>query len=191
MMYVQLRPRVTARPPLTLGHIAHVYGSDVVAPHRWTAMQLPVQPQAPLAVIELASVISWLRTAGMDDDIVPIGVPAAVVIWERAAHPWRVRIVAACAAVFLFFGAAVTMVHFHTEVAMADVHVRLAQLLTGRASASTVLQAAYAIGIGLGMIGFFYRVPWTSHPLHPSPLDVEMHAYEQKVLQHIATEARR
>ncbi|MBU6146387.1 MAG: hypothetical protein KGO83_06765 [Paenibacillaceae bacterium] len=190
-MYVQMRPRVTARAPLTLGHIVHVYGGDEVAMHRWTSMQLPIQQRAPIEVIALDRVISWLRTAGMTEDIVPIGVPATVVVWENARRPWLVRITGVCAAVFLFFGAALTMVHFHTEVAMADVHVRLAQLLTGDARGRTVLHVAYAIGIGVGMIGFFYRVPWTTHPLHPSPLDVEMHAYEQKVLQHITSVARK
>lgn len=89
----------------------------------------------------------------------------------------------------LFFGSALTIMNFHADVNMKEVHVRVVEMLTGyRDENPYMFQIAYSIGIGFGMAVFFnhlFKKKWNDEP---TPLEVEMYLYQQNVDQFAISE---
>ncbi|WP_211745089.1 stage V sporulation protein AA [Paenibacillus sp. Marseille-Q4541] len=89
----------------------------------------------------------------------------------------------------LFFGSALTIMNFHADVNMKEVHIRVVEMLTGyRDENPYMFQIAYSIGIGFGMAVFFnhlFKKKWNDEP---TPLEVEMYLYQQNVDQYAVSE---
>ncbi|MFD2702488.1 stage V sporulation protein AA [Paenibacillus shunpengii] len=89
----------------------------------------------------------------------------------------------------LFFGSALTIMNFHADVNMKEVHIRIVEMLTGYRDENPYLfQTAYSIGIGFGMAVFFnhlFKKKWNDEP---TPLEVEMYLYQQNVDQYAVNE---
>ncbi len=86
----------------------------------------------------------------------------------------------------LFIGSGVTIMNFHEDVSMQEVHQKLFYLLTGIPDKKPLLfQIPYSIGLGLGMILFFNHVFKKRINEEPSPLEVEIFSYQQAMDQYI------
>ncbi|OEH85703.1 hypothetical protein BHU72_02600 [Desulfuribacillus stibiiarsenatis] len=82
----------------------------------------------------------------------------------------------------LFFGAGLTIMNFHEDVSMKEVHQNLHFLLSGEENDNPYwLQIPYSLGVGLGMIIFFNHLFKKKITEEPSPLDVEMFLYQENV----------
>jgi stage V sporulation protein AA len=82
----------------------------------------------------------------------------------------------------LFIGTAMTIVNFHYDVSMQEVHQKLHYLLTGEKSDYPLwIQIPYSFGLGIGMILFFNH--WFNKRFNeePSPLEVEIFKYQQSL----------
>lgn len=86
----------------------------------------------------------------------------------------------------LFFGAALTIMNFHEDVGMQEVHQKIYAMVTGREDEKPLLfQIPYSIGLGVGMIVFFNHVFKKRLNEEPSPLEVEMFNYQQDLDQYV------
>ncbi|MYL32673.1 stage V sporulation protein AA [Pontibacillus yanchengensis] len=86
----------------------------------------------------------------------------------------------------LFIGAAMAIMNFHYDVSMEEVQQRLHFLLTGEEEEHPLwIQIPYSLGLGLGMILFFNHLFKKRINEEPSPLEVEMHKYQQDLDQYI------
>ncbi|MFD2445919.1 stage V sporulation protein AA [Bacillus sp. CGMCC 1.16607] len=82
----------------------------------------------------------------------------------------------------LFFGAAMTIMNFHEDVSMKEVHQNLYTIITGKVNPHPLIfQIPYSIGLGLGMILFFNHIFRKRINEEPSPLEVEMFNYQQNL----------
>ncbi|MFC2948260.1 stage V sporulation protein AA [Virgibacillus sediminis] len=80
----------------------------------------------------------------------------------------------------LFVGMAMTIMNFHYDVSMQEVHQKLHFLLTGEENQFPLwIQIPYSFGLGAGMLLFFNH--WFKKRLNeePSPLEVEIYNYQQ------------
>lgn len=115
-----------------------------------------------------------IHLLGRTDTIVTVGDDSA---GRRRAHPLWV----AAVAVLVFIGAGMAIMNFHADVAMPIVHQQVYRLITGRATQRPlILQIPYSLGIGIGIAVFFNHFPRPQR-VDPSPLEVEMHLYEESV----------
>ena len=72
--------------------------------------------------------------------------------------------------------------HIFQVLIFADVYL----LFTGQTSDGfTVLELAYSFGLGIGIILFFNHFAGKRIETDPTPMDVQMHTYEQDVNQTI------
>ena len=86
----------------------------------------------------------------------------------------------------LFFGAMMTIMNFHVDVSMREVHQKLFTIITGKVDEKPLLiQVPYSIGLGLGMILFFNHFFKKRFNEEPSPLEVEMFNYQQDLDQYV------
>src|SRR5699024_11873984 len=87
----------------------------------------------------------------------------------------------------LFVGTAMTIINFHYDVSMLEVHQKLHFLFTGENVQHPLwLQIPYSIGLGIGMILFLNN--WFKKQLNEesSPLELELFTYQQKIEENIA-----
>lgn len=88
--------------------------------------------------------------------------------------------------IILFVGTAMTIMNFHYDVSMPEVHEKLHYLLTGEhESKPYYIQIPYSLGLGVGMILFLNH--WFKKRINeePSPLEIELHKYEQEIDNYI------
>ncbi|GAB6098980.1 stage V sporulation protein SpoVAA [Halanaerocella petrolearia] len=88
----------------------------------------------------------------------------------------------ALVSIILFLGSAMAIMNFHADVSMSRVHQQIYQLIMGRSEKNPLLlQIPYSIGVACGMFLFFNSVFNYKLDDDPSPLEVEMYLYEDKL----------
>ena len=88
--------------------------------------------------------------------------------------------------VLSFFGAAFSIMTFNNDVDIRGLFADVYLLFTGQTSDGfTVLELAYSFGLGIGIILFFNHFAGKRIETDPTPMDVQMHTYEQDVNQTI------
>ena len=86
----------------------------------------------------------------------------------------------------LFIGTAMTIMNFHYDVSMQEVHQRLHYLLTSEENSYPLwIQIPYTLGLGVGMLLFFNH--WFKKRFNdePSPLEVEIFKYQENIDQYV------
>ena len=86
---------------------------------------------------------------------------------------------AAVVALIAFFGSGFTIMSFNADVSVAKLFDKLNKLLLGTKNGHNVIEIAYSIGIGLGIILFFNHFSSTKLQKDLTPIQIEMRTYEQ------------
>lgn len=88
--------------------------------------------------------------------------------------------------IILFIGTAMSIMNFHYDVSMPEVHTKLHYLFTGEKVQQPLwIQIPYSIGLGVGMILFLNH--WFKKRINeePSPLEIELYKYEKEIDSYI------
>lgn len=82
----------------------------------------------------------------------------------------------------IFVGTAMTIINFHYDVSMQEVHTKIHYVLTGEKNENPLwIQIPYSIGLGIGMLIFLNRFWKKRINDEPSPLEIEMYKYERDI----------
>jgi len=182
-IYVRLRHRIQARPNETvlIGDIAEVIGSDDTVGGK--IEKIPIYhltiKDKTIVVLDIVRVIKMIKAFNSNLDIQVIGPSQTIVeiVFSRRKFTLGFLVLIWF---LLFIGAGLTIMNFHEDVSMQEVHQRIFTLITGRFEARPLLlQIPYSIGLGLGMILFFNHLFKKRLNEEPSPLEVEMFNYQQ------------
>ena len=123
-----------------------------------------------------------------------IGENDFIITYEKRKpdHNWLEWIKAAAISFLSFFGAAFSIMTFHNDIDITRLFGEIYRLFTGQSSDGfTVLELAYSLGLGIGIVVFFNHLAGFKLTDDPTPLDVKMRTYECDVDQAIiAQEAR-
>lgn len=88
----------------------------------------------------------------------------------------------AAVCVLSFFGASFSIMTFNNDVDVTGLFAQIYRLFTGRASDGfTLLEFAYSIGLGIGIVVFFNHFAGRKLTADPTPLEVQMRTYEDDV----------
>jgi stage V sporulation protein AA len=136
-------------------------------------------------VIDALEVVRLLYEKASELEVQQIGPPQTLVELKlKSRFPKGLMVVFVW--LTLFIGSGLTIMNFHTDVSMKEVHERIYYLLTGVKVAYPLwLQVAYSFGIGLGMILFFNHVFKRRINEEPSPMELEMFLYQDSVDQYV------
>ena len=86
----------------------------------------------------------------------------------------------------LSIGAATAIMNFHSDVDMLQTQKKIYYMITGKNKDNILLlQIPYSLGIGVGMTVFFNHFFNKKINDEPSPLELEVHSYQQNVDQYI------
>lgn len=81
-----------------------------------------------------------------------------------------------------FFGAAFSIMTFNNDVDVGKLFSQIHQQVTGTPSRGfTVLEIAYSLGVGLGVLFFFNHFGHMKITSDPTPMQVQMRVYEDQV----------
>ncbi|WP_449536824.1 stage V sporulation protein AA [Ferdinandcohnia sp. Marseille-Q9671] len=181
-IYVRMRHRVQVKPNATvkIGQIVQISAEEEVEKViKNITIHEVSKKDKNIVVIDVMKVIHQIRRRFPDSDIQTVG-PAQTIV-EIVIKKKRYAPALFVAVWFLLFvGAALTMMNFHEDVSMREVHLRIYMMITGEEIAKPLLfQIPYSIGLGLGMILFFNHFFRKRLNEEPSPLEVEMFNYQQ------------
>lgn len=188
VIYIRMRHRVQVimDQKVKVGDIAQVVGHSSV---RDQVINLPIHDVRPqdkhLIVIDVMKVIRCIHMHFPEMDVQTIG--GAQSILEISRPKKRLNAVYFAFIWFLLFvGAALAIMNFHADVSMPSVHKKIFMVITGNeVTKPLLLQIPYSFGLGLGMILFFNHVFKKRLNEEPSPLEIEMHNYQQALDQYI------
>lgn len=92
----------------------------------------------------------------------------------------------------IFVGAAFTIMTFNEDVSVADVFDRVYKLVMGTdKSGGSVIEICYAIGLPIGILIFYNHFRRRKIKDDPTPIQVEMHTYEEQVNKALIAKASR
>jgi stage V sporulation protein AA len=175
--------------PILLRHIVDLL-SDPEVEQKLDShiIKTPVPEDGNLILIDMLMVIQNIRQIYPFIRIENFGDPHVLVeIKSERAQPHF--IILALVWLLLFVGSGLTILNFHTDVSMLQVHRRIYQLLTGKTVEHPYfLQIPYSIGIGMGMVLFFNHVFKKKFSEEPSPLEVEVFLYQESTNRYVITQ---
>lgn len=191
IIYLQLRKHV--RLPLgqaiRLGDVARVLADSSLEPRLLDMiLKQPRERDGNLVLIDMLHIIEHIQESIPDIQVEYVGEPQVLVeMVGKEKRPLPLLFILVW--LLLFFGSALTIMNFHADVSMQAVQVRIVEMITGERDEHPYLfQGAYSVGIGFGMVLFFnhlFKKKWNEEP---TPLEVEMHLYQENLDQFVIAE---
>jgi len=188
VVYIRMKKRVnvTQYQSLTLEDIAHISSPKE---NEKKLLQLPIyritKNDHHIVIIDSFIIIKHLRELYSQLDFELLGVSETIVVVEQKQKPINLFIVL-CVWLLLFVGSAMTIMNFHYDVSMQEVHQRIHFLLSGQHEEFPLfIQIPYSLGLGVGMMLFLNRIFRKKINEEPSPLEVEIHLYQNKVEEYL------
>lgn len=194
-VYLRLRYKFQARinDTITIGTMAEVIAPNESLDEIKGIVIHTIQPEdSSHIVIDAIDVIQAIHQHLPEADIQTVG-PAQSIIEVVANKKKRTRpLYISLVWILLFIGAALTIMNFHEDVSMGDVHQKIYTLITGnKKEHPLILQIPYSIGVGVGMVLFFNHIFKKKFNEEPSPLEVEMFNYQQDLDQYVIFEEKK
>lgn len=184
VVYIRMKKRINVSQyqSLILEDIANISSPKE---NEQKLLQLPIyritKNDHHIVIIDSFIIIKHLRELYSQLDFELLGVTETIVIVEQKQKPINLFIVL-FVWLLLFVGSAMTIMNFHYDVSMQEVHQRIHFLLTGNHEKFPLfIQIPYSIGLGVGMMLFLNRIFRKKINEEPSPLEVEIHLYQNKV----------
>lgn len=105
---------------------------------------------------------------------------------------WQQWSKAILVALVSFFGTAFTIMAYHNDIQINNVFRQVYRIVLGvEQQGASVLEVAYSLGLGLGIIIFFNHVGGRRLTKDPTPIEVALRKYEQDVDQTLIDTADR
>jgi len=189
IVYIRMKKKITSHPHkrIKLEDVAHL-----TANHRLDERmkQFPIyrltDADREFVVIDSYHIIHHLNNHYPGLEFQLIGFSETVITVERKTSRRSILFIT-FVWMILFIGTAMTIINFHYDVSMQEVHQRIHYLFTGEQKTNPLwIQIPYSFGLGIGMILFLNH--WFKKRLNeePSPLEVELFKYQQSIDEYVA-----
>ncbi|AXN41637.1 stage V sporulation protein AA [Peribacillus butanolivorans] len=188
VVYIRMRNRVQVKGNQTvrIKDIARIIGPEEVIQIIEETFLLTVKKEDKnIIVIDLAQLIIAIRKVDPQIDVQTFG-PSQTIIEVIYSKKKMSYLTFALVWFLLFIGAGMTIMNFHVDVSMGEVHQKVFTLITGKLDEKPLLiQIPYSFGLGIGMILFFNHFFKKRFNEEPSPLEVEMFNYQQDLDRYV------
>ncbi|WP_286197979.1 stage V sporulation protein AA [Bacillus sp. ISL-34] len=182
VVYIRMRNRVQVKGNQTvrIKDIARIIGPEEVITLIEEIILLKVKKEdRNIIVIDLAQVIMAIRKMDTTIEVETFG-PSQTIIEIILSKKKMSYLAFALVWLLLFVGGGMTIMNFHVDVSMGEVHQKIFTIITGKVEDKPLLiQIPYSFGLGMGMILFFNHFFKKRFNEEPSPLEVEMFNYQQ------------
>lgn len=187
-LYIRMRHKILVRPnhTVTIGNLAQIISNESLKEKIENTVVYHVNmSDKNIVVIDVMTVIDKIHSTYPYIDIQSIGPTQSIVEIEYRKRNFSI-VYFIGVWLLLFVGAALTIMNFHEDVSMREVHQRIYFIMTGEHNDKPLmLQIPYSFGLGLGMILFFNHLFKKRINEEPSPLEVEMFNYQQDLDRYV------
>jgi len=187
-VYVRMQKKVKAKyaDELKIGDIAFIQApEDIKQKFQKVSIHTVTKKDGEFIVIEGFLLLSILQKVFPDVEFELVGPTETIIqVESRKFKPSVVFVFVVW--VVLFIGTAMSIMNFHYDVGMPEVHETIHYIFTGeRTSQPLWIQIPYSIGLGIGMVLFLNH--WFKKRINeePSPLEIELFKYEQDIDEYI------
>jgi len=187
VLYLKIEQNIEVyRPDVYLGDIAELVCSDKRIEN--TLMNLKIltlkEDKKGRFAVNLLCVIGVIQTMYPDLRIDSLGESDFIITYEKEKHKHLIlswfKTILVC--ILIFFGSAFSIMTFNNDVDLPRLFSQLYYQVTGEVSGGyTILEIAYSLGLGIGVLLFFNHFGKKKFAQDPSPLEVEMRTYEDNV----------
>ncbi|MGE7601368.1 stage V sporulation protein AA [Peribacillus sp. NPDC097675] len=188
VIYTRMRNRVHVKidQKVKIKDVAKIIGPEELIARIEEALLLTVDHEDKnIIIIDLAQLIMAIQAIDPHIEVETFG-PSQTIIEVIYSKKKMSFITFAVIWFLLFIGGGITIMNFHVDVSMAEVHQKLFTLITGRVDDKPLLiQIPYSFGLGIGMILFFNHFFKKRFNEEPSPLEVEMFNYQQDLDRYV------
>ncbi|WP_085523486.1 stage V sporulation protein AA [Tuberibacillus sp. Marseille-P3662] len=187
-IYVRMRQKimVNVNEVVTIGTLANIVAPEHIKKRLVSMNIYHITPaDNKFTVVDVMDIITNIYKQFPEADIQTVG-PTQTILEvkpkKRKSRPLLFLLIW----LILFIGSGLTIMNFHEDVAMGEVHQKLYSLITGEHKGKPlILQIPYSLGLGIGMILFFNHIFKKKFNEEPSPLEVEMFNYQQDLDQYV------
>jgi Stage V sporulation protein AA. len=135
-------------------------------------------------VVSILHIISFIHDCYPNLRIDNLGATDFVITYEREKGEHRtqswIKTIIIC--VIVFFGSAFSIMTFNNDVDIPSLFAKLHYQVTGEVSNGiTILELSYSVGVGMGVMIFFNHFGKKKFSSEPTPMEVEMRTYEEKI----------
>lgn len=136
-------------------------------------------------LVSIIKIIDFIKENINNIDLVIIGKTDVLINFKNSNNSSTdrykiIRVALVC--ILLFVGSITAIVNFHSDVDMKETHSTIYESITGvKTDRPLLLQIPYSIGIGVGMSVFFNHIFKKTINNEPTPLEMEIHSYQQSV----------
>ena len=188
VVYIRMRNRVQVKGNQTvrIKDIARIIGPEDEIGMIEEILLLTVKKEdRNIIVIDLAQVIMAIRKVDASIEVETFG-PSQTIIEIILTKKKMSFLTFSLVWFLLFIGGAMTIMNFHVDVSMGEVHQKIFTIITGKVEEKPLLiQIPYSFGLGIGMILFFNHFFKKRFNEEPSPLEVEMFNYQQDLDRYV------
>jgi stage V sporulation protein AA len=180
------RVQVKGNQTVRIKDIARIIGPEEVITIIEEIILLTVKKEDKnIIVIDLAQVIMAIRKMDQAIEVETFG-PSQTIIEIILSKKKMSYLTFALVWFLLFVGGGMTIMNFHVDVSMGEVHQKIFTIITGKVEDKPLLiQIPYSFGLGMGMILFFNHFFKKRFNEEPSPLEVEMFNYQQDLDRYV------
>lgn len=151
---------------------------------------IPIFPYGISNPVRLTSIqiIGLINQQVANISVIPIGESSALYepVQKKKENPLLILLRVAFSMLLLFFGSALAIMYFHSDVNMNEAHQMVYYLISGKkVSKPVLLSLSYSIGIGTGIFIFFEVYNKIKNKDNPGPLELEMHQSEKELRDYL------
>ena len=185
-IYLQFRANITYEPgqPLRVKDVAWLSGEGADGAARLMLMERTGEQPIVIQAVDIVGLIrdrypdSLIHVLGegktMAEPVEKAAKQKGPLLWLRAAG----------VAVILFFGAMLSILYFHADVNMPEVHRTMWGLLTGEEGQNPLpFSIAYTIGIPAGVFLFMGGIGGKRKRKQPGALEISEYEYEKSLYE--------
>lgn len=187
MIYLQTEKNVKITSEhVYLQDIATVSGNNPKVISRCKSLKVKTLPKEKYGryTVTAIDLVALIERHIEHVDITHIGEPKFLLTYEKPEKKINIwnwgKTIFVC--LIIFFGSMFSIMTFHTDIGLTELFHKIYFQVTGSVSDGfTVLEIAYSIGIGLGVIFFFNHFGKFRLSKDPTPMEMEMRTYEDEV----------
>lgn len=189
-IYLQSKGKVNLdiNKPILIGDLINVYTNNFQIKSMIEGIKYDIKriDEKKDYIISILSIIALIKDEYPASRVSVIGDMDVLVSYQskKTIGNKILRTIIVC--FLLSIGAATAIMNFHSDVDMLQTQKNIYYMITGKNKDNILLlQIPYSLGIGVGMTVFFNHFFNKKINDEPSPLELEVHSYQQNVDQYI------
>lgn len=188
-VYFQFKSRYNKTPEET-GYLGDIIDLTCPAPLKAKIEKITIFPGGlkKQTIVSAIQVISLIKQTESNITIHHLGESSVLYEPRQAVEENSIFVFlrVAASSLFLFFGSALAIMYFHSDVNMNQAHEMIYYLISGEKNTNpAIFSVSYTIGVGVGIMIFFDVVKKLKDRNNAGPLELELYQSQKELADYL------